>query len=87
VDITGVIREKGNQLEIEVANLWPNRLIGDQQYPDDGVKDGKWPSWLVKKEKRTSDRHTFTTYNPYKKDSPLLSSGLLGPVTIQQTEF
>lgn len=87
VDITGIIKEKGNQLEIEVANLWPNRLIGDQQFPDDGIKNGKWPEWLIKNEKRTSDRYTFTTYNPYKKNSPLLSSGLLGPVTIQQSEF
>jgi len=87
VDITGVIREKGNQLEIEVANLWPNRLIGDQQYPDDGVKDGKWPEWLIKNGKKTSARYTFTTYNPYKKDSPLLSSGLLGPVTIKRKDF
>jgi hypothetical protein len=87
VDITGIIRGKKNQLEIEVANLWPNRLIGDQQYPDDGIKDGKWPAWLVKNKRRTTNRYTFTTYNPYKKDSPLLQSGLLGPVTIQQTEF
>ncbi|RNI40222.1 glycosyl hydrolase [Hanamia caeni] len=87
VDITGILREKGNQLEIEVANLWPNRLIGDQQYPDDGVKDGKWPEWLIKNGKKNSARYSFTTYNPYKKDSPLLSSGLLGPVTIEQTEF
>jgi hypothetical protein len=87
VDITGILKEKGNQLEIEVANLWPNRLIGDQQYPDDGVKDGKWPEWLIKNGKKTSSRYSFTTYNPYKKDSPLLHSGLLGPVTIQQTEF
>lgn len=87
VDITGILKKKGNQLEIEVANLWPNRLIGDQQYPDDGIKDGKWPAWLVKNERRTSDRHTFTTYNPYKKDSPLLSSGLLGPVSIKRKDF
>ena len=87
VDVTGIIKQKGNHLEIEVANLWLNRLIGDQQMPDDGVKDGKWPEWLLNKEKRTSGRYTFTTFNPYKKDDPLLKSGLIGPVTIQQKQF
>ena len=27
-------------------------------------------------------RYTFTDYKPYTKDSPLLESGLLGPVTL-----
>ncbi len=87
VDITSAVKQKNNQLEIEVANLWPNRLIGDERLPNDGIKNGKWPDWLLKGEKRTSGRYTFTTYNPYKKESPLLKSGLIGPVTIQQTEF
>lgn len=29
----GVLRERGNRLEIQVANLWPNRLIGDAALP------------------------------------------------------
>ena len=33
VEITKAVRPKGNQLEIAVANLWPNRLIGDQALP------------------------------------------------------
>lgn len=33
LDITSLIRKGGNDLEIEVANLWPNRLIGDEQQP------------------------------------------------------
>ena len=86
-EVTGIIKQKGNHLEIEVANLWPNRLIGDQQMPGDGVKDGKWPEWLLKGQKRTSGRYTFTTFNPYKKDDPLFKSGLIGPVTILQSEF
>jgi hypothetical protein len=27
-------------------------------------------------------RYTFSTFKPYRKDSPLLGSGLLGPVTL-----
>ncbi|WP_018612681.1 glycosyl hydrolase [Segetibacter koreensis] len=87
VDITGAVKQNGNQLEIEVANLWPNRLIGDQRFPDDGIKDEKFPEWLLAGKERNSGRYAFTTYNPYKKDAPLLESGLIGPVTIQQIEF
>ena len=65
VDITDAAHAKGNRLEIEVANLWPNRLIGDKPLP---------PERQV----------TWTTFNPYQADSPLLPSGLLGPVTIRQ---
>ena len=43
VDITNAVKEKNNQLEIEVINLWANRLIGDEAFEDDGIVDGKWP--------------------------------------------
>lgn len=84
VDITSTLKEGDNNLEIEVANLWVNRLIGDENYPDDGIRDGQWPEWIEKGTPRPSKRFTFTTWKYYNKDSPLLSSGLLGPVTIQQ---
>jgi len=34
VDITRALKTGANQLEIEVANLWPNRLIGDASKPE-----------------------------------------------------
>jgi hypothetical protein len=64
VEVTGALKAEGNELEVTVANLWPNRLIGDQALP-------------------AEKRFTSTTWNPFKADSPLLESGLLGPVTIQ----
>jgi hypothetical protein len=67
VAIGDAAKEKGNELEIDVANLWPNRLIGDQALPA---------------EKRVS----WTTWNPYKKDSALMPSGLLGPVRVMEIE-
>ncbi|MCW5555857.1 MAG: hypothetical protein KIS67_27335 [Verrucomicrobiae bacterium] len=33
VDISRAVKPKGNELEIEVANLWPNRMIGDAASP------------------------------------------------------
>jgi hypothetical protein len=33
VDISGVLKEKGNELEIEVVNTWLNRLVGDAHLP------------------------------------------------------
>ena len=83
VDITGLLREKGNQLEIVVANLWINRLIGDESEPWDGVTDGKWPEWLLNGTKRPTNRFTFTTHRFYRKDDPLAESGLIGPVIIK----
>lgn len=35
IEITGAIKPVGNELEIGVVNLWPNRLIGDGPLPPD----------------------------------------------------
>lgn len=83
VKITDVVKEKGNKLEIEVVNLWGNRMIGDEQLPNDGVVHGLWPAWLINDEPRTSGRLTFAPRQFYQKDAPLQSSGLLGPVSVQ----
>jgi len=34
IDISGALKAGNNDLEIEVANLWPNRLIGDAGKPE-----------------------------------------------------
>ncbi len=85
IDITQQLKTGENSVEVEIANLWINRLIGDEKEPWDGIENGKWPDWLLKGEARPSKRYTFTTHRFYKKDDTLYESGLLGPVTISST--
>ncbi|HEY5510736.1 MAG TPA: glycosyl hydrolase, partial [Prolixibacteraceae bacterium] len=70
LDLTKTVKEGSNDLNIKVVNLWPNRLIGDEQFANDGISP------------RNSQRTTFSSYSFYKNDSPLLKSGLLGPLRI-----
>lgn len=86
-DITRAARKGANRLEIEVTNGWPNRLIGDEQLPEDREWDGlrlkSWPQWVLEGKPSPTGRLTFTTWHHWTKDSPLLESGLLGPVTLR----
>ena len=66
MDVTDVLHDGANELEVAVANRWPNRLIGDRIVPE-------------------PERVTSTTWNPFRADSALLPSGLLGPVTLKTT--
>jgi hypothetical protein len=67
VEITDVVKPSGNVLEIDVINLWANRVIGDLNLP---------------KERRITTTHDGFRFDMITKTTPLLESGLLGPVTI-----
>lgn len=95
VEITGLARETGNELEIDIFNLWPNRLIGDEQLPEDcewqrsghgGMQLKKLPQWLLENTPRPSGRYTFSSWKHFTKEDGLLPSGLLGPVRIMKEE-
>ncbi len=62
-EITDALKPGKNELEIDIVNLWPNRLIGDAGLPPE-------------------KRFTKTNVRSYTRNSPLLSSGLLGPVVL-----
>ena len=85
VSLGKALRARGNQLEIEVVNLWPNRLIGDGRRP----KQDR----LTKTNVRTYERNLPAGFPCWwnldceerkKTGAPatLLSSGLLGPVRL-----
>lgn len=87
MDISKVAQAGKNQLQIKVTNLWANRLIGDEQYPEDVERNGvvakTWPKWLINSEKRDSKRTTFTAWRKWDAKGELQTSGLLGPVIIR----
>jgi len=87
VDITPAAKAGDNTLEIRVTNLWPNRMIGDEQFPADVEWAGKalkdWPAWLKAGQPRpATNRFTFATWKHWNKGDALLPSGLLGPVRL-----
>ena len=93
LDITSHIKAGKNIVKIHLTNQWSNRLIGDERYPaNDGnyelgphrATDLTMPEWYIKNEPRPNGkRTTFTTAPFYKKDDPLMPSGLIGPVQIK----
>ena len=87
VDVSQAIRPGANELEIDVVNLWINRMIGDEFLPEDSKWLNpetlvEWPDWFKNGMPRPSGRVTFTTCRNYTKDSPLSPSGLHGPVRL-----
>jgi hypothetical protein len=91
VDVTGVLKDGANELEIEVANLWINRQIGDEQLPEDSTRKPKgtldaWPDWLLEGKPSPAGRIAFTSHRLWRKDDPLAPSGMIGPVRVVRPE-
>jgi hypothetical protein len=82
VEVTGAIKAGDNRLEIEVVNRWANRMIGDKQPADANARTVECPPGFLGGKKIPAGRYTFCTSDPYDAQSPLASSGLLGPVQI-----
>jgi len=97
VEVTGALKPGKNSIEITVANLWVNRMIGDQRFPDDlewtddtgstakGQGLAHIPDWVKSGGERPEPRRkTFYAWRwPHMAaDKKLLPSGLLGPVKL-----
>jgi hypothetical protein len=86
IEITDSIKEGDNDLEIEVANRWINRLLGDRKDPDANVRTVTFENGFLEGRTFLTGRYTFTmdaAMRSFRFTEPL-SSGLLGPVTIQE---
>jgi hypothetical protein len=91
VEVGDALTAGDNTLELRVVNLWINRLIGDEQLPEDSDRNANgtlksWPTWLVEGKPSPTGRYTFTSWRLWKKGDPLVESGLLGPVTLQEVK-
>jgi hypothetical protein len=88
IDISEALKPGTNELEIEVANRWVNRLLGDTQEPDRNVRTVKFENGLMGGQEYLTGRYTFTpkqSMEAFRYKEPL-SSGLLGPVSIMKVE-
>ena len=91
VELSMHLKPGKNHLEIEVTNLWANRMIGDERFPDDLQWAGKSlkeiPDWVNTGAIRPEPgRITFATYKFFTADTPLIASGLIGPVVVHQVK-
>jgi len=95
IPVTQALRPGRNLLEVRVTNLWANRLIGDEQLPDDcewiavpdrGMRLKQWPKWFVDNKPRPSKRVAFATWKYFDKTETAPRSGLIGPVTLRVVE-
>jgi len=97
VEVGDALRAGENNVEVRVTNLWPNRLIGDEQLPEEyafGTEGTaaaarnpnatrEVPKWFAQGTARPKgQRITFTVWRHWRKDSLLHASGLLGPVRL-----
>ena len=74
-DLTGKVRAGTNELEIEVTNVWANRLIGDAAAPPERRLTKTNVQYFAPGMKHRP-------HQGFSPDDPLIPSGLIGPVTL-----
>jgi len=95
LDISDALMEGLNNIKVDVANLWVNRIVGDQELPDDcewttntgstakGLGLLKVPDWVIEGKESPTGRKAFVSWKwEHMKGKELKPSGLVGPVSI-----
>lgn len=72
LDVTAALRPGRNEIRVEVANSWHNRMVADQNLPE-----AERESWLL--------MNSYSVIAPIlpAKDADFLDAGLLGPVVLR----
>lgn len=88
IDASAAAKPGTNELKVDVVNLWPNRLIGDQFLPEDADRDAKgiltrWPDWLLEGRGSPTGRRSFVTFPLWSRKDKPVPSGLIGPVSLR----
>jgi hypothetical protein len=88
VEVTDALHAGDNMLEIAVTNLWINRMIGDEELPEDSDRNPNgtlkaWPQWVQEGKASPTGRFTFTSWRLWKKGEAPVESGLIGPVALR----
>jgi hypothetical protein len=74
----------GDEYEAEdYEQTKPQGWYVKSQYDPIGRSLVAFPEWILKNQPRPTKRQTFCTWNYFTKNSPLLESGLLGPVQLR----
>lgn len=71
VDITDALKSGDNHLQVKVTNLWANRVVHDLSLPPN---------------QRLTKTHEQFRFDMLNVNTPILPSGILGPVMLLQSE-
>lgn len=91
-EITDFAKSGENELEIEVANTWFNRFVGDTHLPEDSewIDGGgkkqflkKLPEWLLKGGKSPTGRKAHASFRRDLRGREPIDAGLIGPVSVR----
>ncbi|RYG70744.1 hypothetical protein EON80_07055, partial [bacterium] len=89
LEIGSFLKPGKNTLRVLVTDTWVNRLVGDEQFPDDVPRDGRgntinYPEWAFTGAPRPEPRRvTLAARRFVDRNTKLPDAGLLGPVQLK----